>query len=150
VFTWSWTAAPPGLVIDPVTGVVSGQPATAGSFDAVVTVTDTTNPARTATATVRFLIGAGTQTITFTSNPPTNPTVGDTYTVSATATSNLPVTFSVEPTGPNCIVTNASGDRDGHLHRGRPCVIDADQAGNSDWIPAPRQQQSQRPQRRWP
>ncbi len=42
-------------------------------------------------------VGQGSQTITFTSTPPSDATVGGpSYTPSATATSGLPVSFSID------------------------------------------------------
>ena len=40
-YTWSGSALPAGLTLDPATGVVSGVPALAGTFPVKVTVTDT-------------------------------------------------------------------------------------------------------------
>ena len=55
-FTWTeiGSALPATLSIDPVTGVVSGTPATAGNFTATFTVTDSTG--KTATGSVLFAI----------------------------------------------------------------------------------------------
>ncbi len=80
------------------------------------------------------------QSVTFTSKPPTSPAFGDTYTVAATSTSGLPVTFSVAPatTHNACSVTGSTVT---FLHAGT-CVIAADQAGNDDYTAAPRVTQS--------
>ncbi|MDE3131392.1 MAG: hypothetical protein KGL16_09590, partial [Acidobacteriota bacterium] len=43
-----------------------------------------------------FTVGKGSQTITFTSTPPANAAVGGTYTVTATASSGLAVTFTID------------------------------------------------------
>jgi hypothetical protein len=71
------------------------------------------------------------QTITFTSTPPTDPIVGDTYVVSATGGgSGNPVTFIVD--GSSTSVCSISGSTVTFLSAGR-CIIDADQAGNADY-----------------
>jgi hypothetical protein len=70
------------------------------------------------------------QTITF--NPISAQTVGTTLTVSATASSGLPVTFSVVPNG-NCSV---SGNVVSFLNTGN-CGVVANQAGNGIYAAAP-------------
>ena len=80
------------------------------------------------------------QTITFTSTAPTNPPLGSTYTPTATATSGLTVTLSIDTSsttvcsiGANNLVTfNAAGT----------CIVDANQAGNTVYAPATQVQQS--------
>jgi hypothetical protein len=81
----------------------------------------------------------GDQTITFTSTPPPSAKVGVQYAVSATATSSLLVTFTIDATATsvcsingNTVTLNAAGT----------CVIDANQAGNTTYNPAPQVQQS--------
>jgi len=81
----------------------------------------------------------GMQTITFVSLPPASAQVGDTYRVIASASSGLNVKFSIAPSsaavctiaGPNVSVVGAG-----------TCLIDADQPGNGQWLPAPQAQQS--------
>jgi hypothetical protein len=83
------------------------------------------------------VVGAGPslQTISFTSTAPVNPTVGATYTPTATATSGLPVTFSIAAGSSsvcslgaaNLVTFNTAGS----------CVILADQAGSPDVFGAP-------------
>jgi hypothetical protein len=82
--------------------------------------------------------GQAAQAITFTSTPPANPTVGDTYTVTATGGgSGNPVTFSTA----NPSVCTVSGSTVTLVGPGT-CVIDADQAGNSTYSAAPQASQS--------
>ena len=68
------------------------------------------------------------QTITF-SAPPAHPVYGGSYVVSATATSGLPVSFSIDPssTAGACSISGAAVS---FTYVGT-CVIDANQAGNA-------------------
>ena len=63
------------------------------------------------------------------------------YTPSATATSGLPVTFTLDATSTGCTLspTGAVSFATDGL-----CVIDANQAGNGTWAPAPQAQQTVR------
>ncbi|MFY9826687.1 MAG: IPTL-CTERM sorting domain-containing protein, partial [Thermoanaerobaculia bacterium] len=80
------------------------------------------------------------QTISFTSSPPATPTVGGaTYTVTATATSGLAVTFTIDASAST--VCSISGSTVSFIGNGT-CVIDADQAGDANFYPAPQVQQS--------
>lgn len=73
------------------------------------------------------------QTITFNS-PPSSAAVGTTYTPTATSTSGLPVTITVAPaSNGSCSI---SGGVVSFLHVGT-CILDANQAGNSIYNPAP-------------
>jgi uncharacterized repeat protein (TIGR01451 family) len=88
--------------------------------------------------------GAGTlslaapQTITFSSTQPTNATVGGTYTPTATASSGLPVTITIDTS--SSLVCSISG---GMVTFNAPgnCVIDANQMGNAAYTAAPQVQQ---------
>jgi large repetitive protein len=80
-----------------------------------------------------------TQTITFTSTPPAAPTYGSSYTVAATASSGLPVTFTVDASTSG--VCSLSGATVKFTSIGT-CTIDANQAGNAEYSPAPQEQQS--------
>ncbi|HZF12168.1 MAG TPA: Ig-like domain-containing protein, partial [Thermoanaerobaculia bacterium] len=85
-------------------------------------------------------VGKGDQTITFTSTPPAGAKVGGpTYTVTATATSGLPVTFTIDATATS--VCSISGSTVSFIGAGT-CVIDANQAGNANYNAAPQAQQS--------
>jgi hypothetical protein len=87
-----------------------------------------------------FAVGKGSQTISFTSTPPVGAVVGGpTYTVTATATSGLPVTFSIDPSA--SAVCTISGSTVSFIGAGT-CVIDANQAGNANYNAAPQAQQS--------
>ncbi len=81
------------------------------------------------------------QTITFATTPPKNPPVGSTYPVRANATSGLPVTLSIDATsGITCTIAGSTGSTVTFRNPG-VCIIDANQAGNSTWLPAPQVQQ---------
>ena len=88
-----------------------------------------------------FSVLPGSQAITFTSSVPSSPTVGGTYTVSATggATGN-PVTFSIDATSTAgaCTITGSTISLTGV----GTCVIDANQAASASYSAAPQVQQS--------
>ena len=77
------------------------------------------------------------QAITFETTPPTNALVGGTYTVVAAASSGLPVTFS---SGSPSVCTVAGATIS--FAAAGTCLVDADQAGDTSFRPAPRAQQS--------
>ena len=77
------------------------------------------------------------QTITF-NNPPSSAAVGTTYTPTATSTSGLPVTITVDPaSNGSCSI---SGGVVSFVHVGYNCILDANQSGNSFYNPAPQVQ----------
>ncbi len=78
-----------------------------------------------------------TQSITFT-EPPREGTVGGSVTLSATASSGLPVVLSVDP-GSGAGVCAVSGSTVSYTAAGS-CVIDANQAGNATYAAAPQAQ----------
>ncbi len=87
-----------------------------------------------------FAVGRGAQTITFTSTAPAAAAVGAaTYTVTATSTSGLPVTFTINPLAIG--VCSIAGATVSFIGAGT-CVIDANQAGNASFDPAPQVQQT--------
>ena len=88
-----------------------------------------------------FAIGQGAQAITYTSTAPNNATVnGATYTVTATGGgSGNPVTFSVDAAASSvCTISGAVVS----FIAGGTCVIDANQAANTDYLAASQVQQS--------
>lgn len=100
----------------------------------------TYNPAPDVTQSVTVSAGAPTkqnQTITFTSAAPSAATVGGSYTVRATATSGLTVSFS-STTGGVCTV---SGSTVSFVGAGT-CRVAANQAGNGTYNAAPEAAQS--------
>jgi len=83
-------------------------------------------------------VGLNPQTITFTSTAPTSAAVNGTYTPTATASSGLTVAITIDSTSSAvCSITggvvtfNATGN----------CTVDANQAGNFAYSPAPQVQQ---------
>jgi hypothetical protein len=87
-----------------------------------------------------FAVALASQTISFTSSAPPGGTVGDPdYTVSATATSGLPVAFSAAPGSAG--ICTVSGSTVSFTGAGT-CTIRANQAGNATYNAAPQVQQS--------
>ena len=83
-------------------------------------------------------VGPGTQTISFT--PPTSGSVGGSATLTATGgASGNPVVFSVDPSSGAgvCTVSGTNGSTVNYGAVGS-CVIDANQAGNTNYSAAPR------------
>jgi hypothetical protein len=85
-----------------------------------------------------FVVGKGSQTITFTSSPPGSASPGGpTYAARATASSGLPVTFS-SATPSVCSLEGATVS----FVAAGTCTVRANQTGNSNYDPAPEVQQS--------
>ena len=79
------------------------------------------------------------QTINFTSTPPANAGVGGTYTPTASATSALTVTFTIDPSASSVCSINAG---EVTFNANGTCIINANQAGDTSFHPAPQVQQS--------
>jgi hypothetical protein len=85
-----------------------------------------------------FAVGKGSQSITFTSSAPGSATIGGaTYTVTATASSGLPVSLSTE-TPEVCTLAGSTVSFPGT----GICTITAQQAGDADYKAAPVERQS--------
>ena len=94
------------------------------------------NPAPTVQQEV--VVGQASQAITFTSTAPVGAAVGGTYDVTATATSGLPVTFTIAPASAAvCTISAATVSFTGV----GTCTIEANQAGDADWAAAPQDTQ---------
>jgi trimeric autotransporter adhesin len=121
-YTWSF-----GDGTGPASGAaITHTYSAAGAYGAVVTAT---NSVSQLTATTPVSISKASQTITF--NPLPDRRVGDPpFTVSATATSGLSVTFSATGT---CSVLGSTVTLTG----AGQCTISAHQAGNPNYSPAP-------------
>ena len=136
---------PVTLSIDATAASVCSLSATTVSFLAVGTCTINANQAGNTTymaaPQVQQSFGVkNDQTISFTSTVPTTAEVGGTtYTVSATADSALPVSFTIDAAASG--VCSVSGDTVSFDAVGT-CIINADQAGNANYHAAPQVQQS--------
>lgn len=86
------------------------------------------------------------QTITFTSSPPSNAVYGGSYTASATGgDSGNPVVLSIDSSSTPwaCRISGAASTAATVSFTGvGSCVIDANQGGNSDYLPAAQAQQT--------
>lgn len=90
---------------------------------------------------IRVATELNAQTIAFTSNAPTTATVdGTTYTPSASATSGLPVTYTIDSSSSN--TCSISVNNVVSFQGAGTCIINADQVGDGDYKPAPQVQQS--------
>ena len=86
-----------------------------------------------------FTVSKGTQTINFTSTAPNNAIVGGAYMPSATATSDLPVDLTIDPSA--SAVCSISASVVSFTAVGT-CVINANQAGDANYQAAPQVQQA--------
>ena len=126
----------PGLYLSSA-GVVSGTPDQAGTFSFFVIVDDSQSPPAGDIASFTITIGAGPQSISFVA-PAMGP-VGGTATLTATGGgSGNPVIFSVDPSSGAgvCNVSGTNGTTVSYTAAGS-CVIDANQAGNANYLAAP-------------
>jgi hypothetical protein len=111
-----------------------------GAGTCVVNADQTGNASYAAASQVQqsFAVGKGSQTITFTSTPGHVDKNDPPYIVSATATSGLVVTFTIDSSSNG--VCSVSGNTVSFQARGT-CILYANQAGNASWLPAPQTQQ---------
>ncbi|HEY4938217.1 MAG TPA: putative Ig domain-containing protein, partial [Actinomycetota bacterium] len=89
---------PPGLILDPATGTISGTPSASTTNVFTVQVTDSTSPAANrASALVTLVVNSSAPVAIVTASLPT-ATVGSPYTATLTATGGSgPYTWSVKP-----------------------------------------------------
>jgi hypothetical protein len=121
------------------TATLAGTPAAGASGSYPLTLTATNTAGHTDQA-FTLTVSNATQTITVTSVPPSPAYVGGSYPLAATASSGLPVSYTLDAatTATTC---SLSGDSVSLDHAGT-CVIDFDQAGDGTWAAAPQVQQS--------
>jgi hypothetical protein len=124
--TLSVAPAPPAPVtFTPGTGVLAGTPTTAGTFPLTFTAANGTLP--NATQAFSLVVNKGNQTITFAPATP-QPFSASPFTVTATATSGLPVALaSTTPA-----VCSVAGFVVTFITAGT-CTLNATQAGNANW-----------------
>ena len=123
---------PPGLTLDP-TGVLTGTPTTAGTFTFRVQVGNVATADVSPHATIT--VPKASQTVDFTSTPPSSPHVRDTYTPAATSGSGGAVTFSVAP-GSTAVCSMSPDHNTVRFESGGTCVVRADQDGTANYVPA--------------
>lgn len=131
--SFSASGLPAGLTINTNTGVITGTPSTAQASNVTVSATNVNG---TGSATLSLVINKAAQTINF--GPLVNKAVTDApFTISASASSGLPVSFSVL-SGPATISGNTV------TLTGVPgaVTIRAAQAGDSNYNAAPNVDQS--------
>jgi hypothetical protein len=85
-----------------------------------------------------FTVARASQTITITSTPPPVDKHSPPYTITATSTSGLAVTFSIAPS--SAAICSISGSSVSFKKHG-DCIVRANQAGNANYLPAPQVQQ---------
>jgi hypothetical protein len=83
-------------------------------------------------------VGKGSQAVNFTSTPPASPQVGGTYTPTASSSAGLTVAITLDGSSTGCTIASGTVT----FTAAGTCVIDANQAGNLDFLAATQVQQS--------
>lgn len=138
VYSLNAGALVPGTSLNTATGVVSGTPTIAGSFAYQIRVTDG-QTLLALSSIVSVTIAKGNQTVAFATAAPNGAMVGGTYHVTTTASSGLMPTVLIDASA--ATVCSISGGSVTFLSTGT-CVINANQAGDSNWNAASQVQQS--------
>ncbi|MBK7660148.1 MAG: hypothetical protein IPJ28_13850 [Betaproteobacteria bacterium] len=127
------TNLPPGVGVNPSSGLVSGTPTARGGFAATITAS---NGGGTGSATKSFNIAGLAQSIAFGAARTPTCSPGGTFTVTATASSGLPVTFS--GISSNCFLESSTTNSAVFQMAGAgPCEVRANQFGSTLFEPAP-------------
>ena len=121
---------PAGLALNSSSGAVTGTPTTAGTYTFVVRATNDSGFADSSSQTV---LARSTQIINFPAPATQTWSSGGTFPVSASSTSNLPVSFSVD--GATSSVCSVSGTTVTML-TGGTCTVIASQAGDDTYFAA--------------
>ncbi len=120
------------------TATIAGVPTNSGTYDLTIIAQNGALPNAVQPFTLN--VNKGNQTITFTSTAPSNAAVGGaTYTPTATSSSGLTVSLSVDNAS-NSVCTMTSGVVS-FIATGT-CVINANQSGDGNYNPAAQVQQS--------
>jgi hypothetical protein len=142
----AYSYSPPSPFTAPMLGGTFVVPPGAGLGvqDVVVTEPNTTGLPGTVSASVPLTtVGTGcspSQTVNFTSGAPSGAVFnGPTYSVTASATSDLPVALTVDAS--TSAVCSITGGTVSFIGAG-PCTIDANQFGDDQYLAAPQVQQS--------
>ena len=142
-FVYSITSGLPagsglGLIPDGPTASLSGAPTQVGNY--LITVTATDSSGCSGGRVYALAIGQGSQTIAFTSPAPAGAAIGGSpYTVTAAASSGLPVSFAIDASASGvCSIAGSSVS----FQAAGTCTINASQAGNANYAAAPQAQQS--------
>ncbi len=117
---------PAGLSLNTTSGIISGTPTAISS--ASVTVTATNGSGTSSPATLTFTISPGSQTITGLSSTDTKTYGASSYSLSATATSGLTISYASS----NTAVATISGSTVTIVGPGTT-TITASQAGDANW-----------------
>lgn len=127
---FSATGLPPGLTMN-ANGTITGTPTAAGPYsNVVITATDSSNPAYTASATaISITIDKLSQTIAF--NTPGGLYLGPDVTLTASSSSALDVTLTSTTTD----ICTLSGTTLTPIKEGT-CTIEATQAGDANYLAA--------------
>jgi hypothetical protein len=121
-----------------VVGEPTEHPLSSGNYGYSVKVTLTDGGK--GTGTTAFTMAKRSQTVSFTSTPPSPVTIGDSYTPTATATSGLAVRLTIDSNSSSVCSINSLGVVD--FTGAGTCLIDANQIGDPTYTAATQAQQS--------